>query len=110
MNLVFAIKRVSVFVVAVLVAFQAYAISDAKKEAIAERLKPVGELCVQGDDACAGSAMAANAGPKDPADIYSGKCAACHDTGAGGAPLVGDASSWAPHIAKGIDARLADGL
>ena len=27
----------------------------------------------------------------------------CHDTGAGGAPKVGDKDAWAPRIATGMD-------
>lgn len=30
-------------------------------------------------------------------------CAACHTTGAAGAPKVGDKAAWAPRIAKGMD-------
>jgi len=36
-------------------------------------------------------------------DVYNQACLACHATGAGGAPLVGDVGAWAPRIAKGMD-------
>lgn len=36
--------------------------------------------------------------------IYKRVCFACHDTGAAGAPKVGDKAAWAPRIAKGMDA------
>lgn len=29
-------------------------------------------------------------------------CAACHDTGAGGAPRIGRPLDWAPHLQKGM--------
>lgn len=32
--------------------------------------------------------------------IYESHCAACHDTGAAGAPKLGDAAVWKPRIAK----------
>ncbi len=35
-------------------------------------------------------------------DAYQASCAACHATGAAGAPKVGDASSWSPRIAAGV--------
>ena len=35
--------------------------------------------------------------------IYKKACRICHGTGIGGAPKFGDASIWAPRIAKGID-------
>ncbi len=101
MNYVTATKRLSMFAIAALIAIQAMAMTDAKKSAIAERIKPVGEVCLLGDSSCAGAAVAANAGPKDPADVYSGKCAGCHDTGAGGAPKVGVSADWVARIAQG---------
>ncbi len=33
--------------------------------------------------------------------IYRQTCAACHDTGAGGAPRIGDRKAWAPRIKEG---------
>ncbi len=38
------------------------------------------------------------------ADIrtYRTACAACHATGAAGAPKVGDKAAWAPRIAQGM--------
>jgi cytochrome c5 len=35
--------------------------------------------------------------------VYRMACAACHATGAAGAPKVGDKALWAPRIAKGMD-------
>jgi cytochrome c5 len=35
---------------------------------------------------------------------------ACHASGAGGAPIVGNAEQWAPRIAKGADALHNSGL
>jgi cytochrome c5 len=32
--------------------------------------------------------------------IYESRCAACHDTGAAGAPKLGDAAAWKPRMAK----------
>ncbi len=34
-------------------------------------------------------------------------CAACHDTGAGGAPRMGRAQEWAPHLEKGMPRLIA---
>lgn len=101
MNFVTAIKRISMFAIAALIAVQAIAMTDAKKDAIAERIKPAGEVCLQGDASCAGSAISASSGPKVPADVYAAKCSGCHDTGAGGAPKVGNAGDWAARISQG---------
>ena len=35
---------------------------------------------------------------------------ACHTTGAGGAPKLGDVAAWADRIAKGNDALYASGI
>ncbi|MCL6555185.1 MAG: c-type cytochrome [Burkholderiales bacterium] len=33
--------------------------------------------------------------------VYRETCAACHDTGAAGAPRIGDKKAWAPRIREG---------
>lgn len=38
--------------------------------------------------------------------IYERSCFSCHSTGAAGAPRLGDATLWAPRIAKGRAALL----
>ena len=72
---------------------------------IEERLEPVGSVCMAGED-CAGAAAAtasagASAAPRDAAQIYSSGCAACHDAGVAGAPVLGNADAWAPRAEKG---------
>lgn len=40
----------------------------------------------------------------DPARTYAQSCAACHNSGAAGAPRMGNASDWAPRLEeKGLD-------
>ncbi|MEM6545100.1 MAG: c-type cytochrome, partial [Pseudomonadota bacterium] len=41
---------------------------------------------------------------------YNNACMACHASGAGGAPMVGDVAAWEPRIAKGIDALHNSGV
>jgi cytochrome c5 len=38
--------------------------------------------------------------------IYQGQCAACHASGAAGAPKAGDAAAWADRIKTGYEALL----
>lgn len=76
--------------------------------AVEQRLKPVGSVCVKGEEcgnavAAAGGDDGASAEPRGGEEVYNGHCAACHGTGAAGAPKFGDAASWKPHIAKGIE-------
>ncbi len=72
-------------------------------EEISERLKPVGEVCMSGEDCAAAPVAAASSGPRTGAEVYETKCVTCHATGAAGAPKFGDVGAWAPRIDKGID-------
>lgn len=65
-------------------------------EAIAERLKPVGEVCIQGQE-CQGVgavAAAAGGGNRSADDIIGKHCNACHGAGLLGAPKTGDSAAW----------------
>lgn len=42
--------------------------------------------------------------------VYMQSCWACHNSGAAGAPKVGNAADWAPHIEKGMDTLLANAI
>jgi cytochrome c5 len=42
--------------------------------------------------------------------VYKAVCAACHASGAAGAPKFGDAAAWGPRIAKGYDALMTSVL
>tara|TARA_B100000700_G_scaffold71851_1_gene80043 strand:+ start:29712 stop:30197 length:486 start_codon:yes stop_codon:yes gene_type:complete len=88
--------------------------SDMSHDAIAERLEPVGKLCMAGED-CGTAATASNSASSassgnensgediDGAAIYARVCAACHDTGAAGAPKKGDVEAWAPRLEQGTE-------
>ena len=82
-----------------------YAQDDAARDAIAERLAPVGQLCLQGQDcgtAAAPAASASSGGDIDGAGIYNNICMACHETGAAGAPIRGDEEAWAERTEQGF--------
>jgi len=70
--------------------------------AIEERLQPVGSV-VSGEK---------QTGPvvRAPEDIYSQVCAACHATGALGAPKTGDNGDWAPRISQGLDTLVSHAI
>ena len=85
-------------------------LSDKQRADIEARIKPVGEVCLQGDTSCGGPVVAANAGPRSGEDVYNGACMACHSTGAGGAPKVGDVAAWADRIAKGTEVLYTAGV
>ena len=106
------INRVAFSLLAVLVASSAFAqdLTDAQRAAIEERIKPVGDSCMQGDSSCGAPVVAAATGPRSGEEVYNTACMACHSTGAAGAPKVGDAAAWAARIAKGTDALYASGV
>ncbi|APE32520.1 cytochrome c5 family protein [Halomonas aestuarii] len=93
----------------------AVAQDDAARDAIAERLKPVGELCLQGEDC--GTAMAAassggdsGGGAIDGEGIYNNVCMACHETGAAGAPVRGDEAAWSERTGKGFETLVSHAI
>ncbi len=101
-------------------------LTEEQRAVIEARIAPVGEVCVQGENCgglpasaaapapAAGGAGAAETVAAAPAAdgeaTYNMACLACHASGAGGAPVVGNVDAWAPRIAKGIDALHASGL
>ncbi len=104
--------RIALSVIAMVLAFSAAAVelTDAQRAEVEERIKPVGEVCLQGDSSCGGAAAVADSGARSGEDVYNAACMACHATGAGGAPLLGDVAAWADRIAKGNDALYDSGI
>ena len=82
------------------------------EDAISERLTPPGSVCIEGTDCAAATASvtAASSGPRSGGTVYKNACAACHDSGAAGAPKLGDVAAWAPRIGKGIDVLYANAI
>lgn len=72
---------------------------ESTKDEIAERIKPVGQLYLEGAE----PAEAADTGPKTAEQVYNTSCTACHGSGVMGAPKMGDAGAWGPRVAQGLD-------
>ena len=106
------ISRIALAGIALGLALSAVAadLNDAQRADIESRIKPVGEVCMQGDTSCGGAAVVASSGPRSGEDVYNSACMACHSTGAGGAPMVGDVAAWADRIGKGMDALYVSGV
>ena len=107
------IKKILVAQTAVL-ALWAVSAQAATNDDIAERLKPVGEVCIQGEEcAAAGPAAAAAGGGGLSAEEVVGKfCNACHGTGLLNSPKVGDTAAWQVRADEkgGLDALLANAI
>ena len=66
-------------------------------EAVAARVRPVADEGYTLKDVNAPKVLQAAEA------VYTAICAACHTSGAAGAPKLGDAGAWAPRIAQGYD-------
>jgi len=91
-------------------------------EAIAKRIKPVGEVVIdpnapKSEPAATAVATAtaaaapkatptamSKAGPDKGKAVYDASCVACHAAGVAGAPKTGDKAAWAPRLKAGMDA------
>ena len=78
--------------------------------AIAERIRPVGEVYLPGEEAAAAAPTAETVSEPEPVaaalsgpQVYNSACLACHGAGIGGAPVLGNAEAWAARITQGID-------
>lgn len=88
--------------------------------AVEARIAPVSGVYA-GDTGAAAMAAAAEAareaaagqvaydGTLDGAVIYNALCGSCHNSGAGGAPLMTEAA-WAPRIAKGMETLVQNAI
>src|SRR5262245_42982827 len=82
------------------------------EEAVAARLKPVGQVRLAGTAAAVAApasmvanaqpVAAASAKPKSGEEVYQQVCTVCHGAGIAGAPKTGDKAAWKPRIAQGI--------
>ena len=73
--------------------------SDIDSDEVRARIAPVGKLNIAGTSS--GGAKRAAAPAADGPGTYNGACAACHASGAAGAPKVGDKGDWAARIKQG---------
>ncbi|MFZ5757420.1 MAG: c-type cytochrome [Pseudomonadota bacterium] len=107
------IKRVLVAAAALVISVSASAApgqlgaeSSLSPEAVKARIKPVGGVCVQGDE-CKPAGLAytpiagAASGPRTGEQVYNAVCTACHTGGVAGAPKLGSKGDWGSRIGQG---------
>lgn len=80
------------------------------QEAVAERIRPVGQVYLPGEEQEAAAAVVETVAEPEPVatamtgpQVYNSACIACHGSGVGGAPIVGDAAQWGERIAQGME-------
>jgi cytochrome c5 len=99
-------------------------------EAVAKRLKPVGEVAVDPSQpapaapapaaavaaapaaipAAAGPGAAAKGDPGKGKPVYDAVCHVCHTAGLAGAPKSGDKAAWAPRLKAGMEALYTNSI
>ena len=80
------------------------------QEAVAERIRPVGQVYLPGEEQQADVAVVETVAEPEPVatamtgpQVYNSACIACHGSGVGGAPIVGDAAQWSARVAQGME-------
>ena len=78
--------------------------------AVAERIRPVGQVYLPGEEATAATPVVETAPEPEPVaaamtgpQVYNSACIACHGNGVGGAPIVGDVGQWTARIEQGLE-------
>lgn len=72
------------------------------EEAVARRIQPVGTVEIKD--------LADPAAMKTGEQVFNAQCAACHTSGAAGAPKLGDNGAWAARVSTGYEALLNSAL
>ncbi len=81
-----------------------------KEPPVAAPAAPAAAAAAMTVAAVAPAAAAPAAAAVDGEAVYKQACAACHASGAAGAPKSGDKAAWAPRIKKGEEALVASAL
>lgn len=83
-----------------------------QEDAIAERIKKVGTVCIEGSDCVqsSGTTTIAVVDSNGAESNYNKTCATCHNIGIAGAPKFADAAQWESRIAKGMDTLYASSI
>ncbi len=110
-QLIWAVLFAFVVPVIVIIMLANYVSSDSKPaagsealeaEAVAARIQPIGSIELKD--------LSNPAALKTGEQVYQAQCAACHATGAAGAPKLADAAAWGARVATGYEALLNSAL
>jgi cytochrome c5 len=96
------VKKFKIFVLFILTMYSLNYTAISREERIIERIKPMNSIHLT-----EGAELASSAKPTLGKDAgikrYKASCYICHDTGASGAPRIGDKSTWGTRIKAGKD-------
>lgn len=106
-------RRITLFLLLLcgLLPLGAEAISERQRDAIRQRIMPVGKVCLQGDP-CASAVFTPPvfSGPRSGEQAYQVGCISCHGDGIAGAPRSGVTADWELRIAKGLETLYANAI
>lgn len=104
------IKRIGVLLFGLSVSLSLFADS---REDIAARIKPVGQVQIDGDESTliavptpVEKPAQKQAAAMDGETVYKKHCVTCHATGLAGSPKFQDKTQWAPRQKQGMDTLL----
>ncbi len=105
-----SVNLAAIFVLLAGFSASVWALTDQQRAEMEERIKPAGQVCLEGDSSCGSASASSDGVGKSGEEIYSTYCLACHTTGAGGAPKIGDKAVWADRMSKGIGEVYANAI
>lgn len=79
-----------------------------QEKLVDQRLAPIGDVQIANNSGSQVASSAPAIGGNAPGaaqtgkQIWEGTCSACHESGALGAPKIGNKTEWAPRIAEGL--------
>lgn len=83
---------------------------DEYQAALNERIRPVGQVYLPGEELGSTSPVVETAPEVAPVvatlsgpQVYNSACLACHGSGIGNAPILGNGGAWSARITQGID-------
>lgn len=94
-----ALGSVGFVVTAITIANVAKSHKPLDPEAVNLRIAPVATVKIAAATTAGGAARSGE-------QIFQSACAACHETGAAGAPKVGDKAAWAARLSQGLNGLL----
>jgi cytochrome c5 len=81
--------------------FSCLSLSAQDLDAMIERIKPVGRVCIRQTSEPEISTLKKEKQFNLGRTIFEGKCMLCHGHGVAGAPTLTDKQAWAPRISQG---------
>ena len=98
-----------IFFISVMILFVTSLSSSEAKKAIEERITPVGQVCIEGQNC---SEVVAKTDysiteTRSGEEIYNGTCNTCHGIGLAGTPKFGDRVSWGERANEDLDKLVA---